>query len=209
MIHNIFVKCLLAAFLAVLAASCVPKIDIDAPAGRNISVAPSADSTTTLTLICNSDIREYIQVMCHFEDRAGISYDVKFDNSALARDTVSFTLLNAEGHVKVAFRGVKLQNTVAPPVFSRSKGVTFDVQAILRTPTDGAKVNWGGLSEYTGLNSGNFWNLTLNALNSGLPGQTPGTSTVRYLDFTIAENEYGKYGISTDFRPGNIFPATE
>jgi hypothetical protein len=199
--HNIFVNLIFAAFLALLAASCVPKIDIDTPAGRSVSVAPSGDSNMTLQLICNSSVRQYVKVVFHYRDHRGIHTRGSFDT----RDTLEMSWPAEAGQIQVAFRAIKLRNDVLPNVYSGDDGVTFDVKAILRTPTDGASVNWGGLHGIPLSNASQLWSRTITALNNGRLGESPGTGTAKYLNFMIHENEYGLYGISIDWKTGNLF----
>lgn len=201
MANNIFVNLLFAPILAILAASCVPKTDIDSPAGRSVSVAPSGDDMFHVTLICNSDIKQYVKVFFAMKNHHGIRATGDF----AVTDTVSFDWSASAGQIQLAFRAVKLQNSVLPPVFNREEGVTFDVITILTTPSDGARINWSGMHQVRVSGESELWKRTVTALNDGLSGETPGTGTTRYLNFKIAENEYGAWGITTDWRLGNLF----
>ena len=205
MTNNIFVNHILPLVLAVFAVSCTPKIDIDSPAGRSVSVAPAEDDYFHITLICNSDIKQYVKVYFSMNNHWGIHANGDF----AVKDTVSFDWSPSEGQIQLAFRAVKLQNSIPPPVLSREEGVTFDVIAILTTPSDGARVNWGGIHQMKISNASEFWKHTVTALNDGLPGETPGTGTSRYLNFKIAQNDYGAWGITTDWRIGNMFESQE
>ncbi|MBO4476092.1 MAG: hypothetical protein J5737_05190 [Bacteroidales bacterium] len=180
---------------------CVQKIGPDDPAGRNISVGPSPDGDMTLQLVCNSNVKDYVRVFYHYRSQKGIHGKGNFDN----RDTVNIAWVPGDGQVQLAFRAVKLRNTVLPNVFSRDEGVTFNVVATLRTPTDGTSVNWSGMYEVPLSNSSQFWNRTVTAINDGLVGQTPGTGTTRYLNFMIGEDKYGAYGITLAWKNGNLF----
>lgn len=203
MTNNIFVNTVFALFLAFFTASCTPKIDIDTPAGRSISVAPSDDDMFHMTLICNSDIKQYVKVFFSLRNHLGVQATGDFS----VTDTVRLDWYAREGQVQLAFRAIKLQNSIPPPVFTREEGVTFDVTAIFTTPSDGARINWSGLHGVRLSNAGELWRHTVTAVNVGLPGETPGTGTSRYLNLRIAENEYGPWGLAADWRPGNIFPA--
>lgn len=202
MANNIFVNHVFVLILAVFAISCTPKIDIDTPAGRSISVAPSTDDMFHMTLICNSDVKQYVKVFFSLRNHLGVLATGDFS----VVDTVKLDWYAREGQVQLAFRAVRLLNNIPPPVFSREEGVTFDVTAILTTPSDGARVNWSGLHGVRLTNANEFWRRTVTAINDGLPGETPGTGTTRYLNFRIAENEFGPWSLATDWRLGNIFP---
>ncbi len=202
--HNIFVQSLLAVIIAIPVVSCVPKVDIDSPAGHCISVGPSGNSNMTLQIVCNSDVKDYIRVMFHYRDHQGIHTRGEF-----SKDTLEISWPANVGQIQIAFRAVSLRNTVLPNLFTRKNGVTFNVAATLRTPTDGVSVNWAGLKQTAISNSNEFWHRTANAVNNGIVGQPLGTGTTRYLNFMIREDEYGPYGISVDWKPGNLFENDE
>ena len=132
--NNIFVNTIFILFFTFFAVSCVQKIGIDDPAGRNVSIAPTDDGSMVLQLVCNSNIKEYVCVAFHVRDQKGIHTHGQFNY----KDTVTTILPLTAGQIQVAFRAVKLKNFILPSVFSRDEGVTFDVAAILRTPSDGA-----------------------------------------------------------------------
>jgi len=199
--YNIFVNLLFALILGIFATSCVQKIDIDDPAGRVYSVSPSQDGNMNLTLACNSDIKQFLAVKFSLINHLGIAAQGNF----FSQDTVSFSWTPGQGQVRIAFYATKTQSTVTPNIFSREEGVTFDVSACLQTPTDGVKVNWGGLHGVAISNASEFWQKTLTALHKGLPGQTPGTGETRYLNLMVAPDSYGDWSISVDWKIGNLF----
>lgn len=207
--YNIFVNIVFPIILALFAVSCVPKIDIDDPAGRNVSVAPTGDSGMTLQLVCNSNVNDYVKVMFHYRDHRGIhtrgDFSARNPGAYNIKDTIMVSWPAEAGQIQIAFRAVKLRNTLLPVVYTREDGITFNVEATLRTPTDGAKVNWSGMFDVPLSNASQFWSRTYDAVNTGLLGETPGTGTDRYLNFMVDEDAYGPYGIKIDWKRGNLF----
>jgi len=200
--YNIFVKLLFASILACLTFSCATKIEIDEPAGRVVSVAPSTDGYINLTLLCKSNLNDYIKVNYEFIDCDQIRHSGNFS----ASDSLSFYWEPDTTQLKLAFKAERLLSFSAV-IFDRPEGIDFNVKAILTTPTDGVELNWGALygASYTYMQSLTLWHDTVTALNSGLPEQTPGTGTTRYLLIGIAPDSHGQYGISLDWVAGNLF----
>ena len=200
--YNIFVKSVFCSILACLALSCNPKIDIDAPAGRVVSVSPADNGKINLTLICNSNINEFLKVNYTFVGADKIGVSGYFTKS----DTLDFSWAPDSTELKLAFNGEKL-HSFTTVLFDRADGVLFNVMARLTTPTDGVEINWGAIygEKYAYTQSVALWNDTLTALNSGLPGQTAGTGENRYIRLGVAPDKYGKYGISVDWITGNLF----
>lgn len=198
--YNIFVKALFAVFLALSALSCGRKIELDEPAGRVVSIPPALNGKINLTLLCKSNINDYLKV--NYEligcDLVGVSGNFS------VRDSITLSWEPDSTMVKLAFNGERLGQFSAV-VFDRTEGVYFDVTARLTTPTDGVEINWGALYGASYTDRASLWNDTMTALNSGLPGQTPGTGTSRYIQLGIVPNEYGRYGITVDWMAGNMF----
>lgn len=200
--YNIFVKLFFAAFLAVLAYSCTPEIEIDEPAGRVVSISPSTDGDINLTIICNSNLSDYIKVSYELIDCDQIRHSRQFS----AADTTYYYWEPDSTSIKLAFKAERLRSFSAV-IFDWTEGIDFNVKAILTTPTDGVELNWCALygANYTFTESLLLWRDTVTALNSGLPGETPGTGTTRYIQFGIVPTSYGQYSITMDWVAGNLF----
>ncbi len=202
--YNIFVKSIFAAILTLFAVSCVERAGIDEPAGRVISVPPSTDGKINVQVVCRSDVKEYILVNCQLRDRSNRRSEIRFDKE-IPSDTLTFSWLPGDGHYKAAFRATKLQSTITRPILGRDKGITFDVEITFTTPSDGVRLNWASIDGEKLSSSSEFWKRTITAVNEGLPWQTPGTGESRYVDFVVAPNEHGEYGISVGWTSGNLF----
>lgn len=197
--RNIFVNPLIAVFLAFVALSCTPNIDIDEPAGRIVSIAPSDNGRINLTLVCKSNITDFLKVNYRVITPDRIAVTGHFSTV----DSTSFSWAPDSTSIKLGLLGEKVHD-FSVIVFDRPEGVYFNVMARLTTPTDGVELNWGALYGQKFNGSLSLWNKTLTALNTGLSGQTPGTGTDRHIVFRIEPNKYGKYGISVDWTAGGL-----
>ena len=198
--YNIFVKLLFPVILALLASSCTEKYDPETPTGRVVSVPAATNGKVNIDLTCTSNLQSYVLVSYAVD---GLDDVERYGNFHLLESS-SFSWTAAQGIIKLALKAEKIRS-VPFTFFEADEGVTFDLQATITTPTDGVQLNWGAVFAQHYSSDAQIWLNTGYALNNGKWGQTPGLGADKFILITIGKNSYGDYGISLDWKAGNIF----
>ena len=194
------IRLLAFALAAILAVSCIPKLDPEYQSSGTAKADPTTDGTITFTLTLDSNISQYVNVFFTIGGFDRYTRTGSFKNT----NTVSVTIPSREATSTLAVYAEQIRD-VPPRIFNAEDGITFSVNCTVRTPGDGLSLTWSGLHGAPLKSNDEIKTYVIEPVNTTSKYADPkGTGRSQYIQFTVAHGKDGKYFTKADWLEGNI-----
>ena len=182
------------------ALSCVPGIDPEVVESGLSEAPPDENGQIVLTVGAESNLQDFISVKF---STIGVDGRGRYgDFSSLPSFSRNWN--PRQGNIKVAFMAEQ-KKEFPDDLEGVPEDVTFNVWAMVQTPTSGYKITWCGLNSLKLDKPDILYDYTVTALNKGIYGQPKGTADKYFVQFDISLAPDGGYSVSPKWVKGSIF----